>query len=154
MTAGTYAAVTGATLTNGAIDIGLVRAALAGIPVGLFCAAILFINEFPDAASDAKTGKNHLVVTLGKPAARIAFALLLASAFASVVALVVAGVLVPGALIALLAAPLAIRALVVLFKHLDDRELVVANKSIIQLHAAGGLLLAIAIATSLAGAVP
>ena len=27
---------------------------------------ILFINQFPDTNSDAKTGKNHLVVTFGK----------------------------------------------------------------------------------------
>lgn len=37
-----------------------------GIPMGLLTANILLINEFPDAASDATTGKNHLVVTFGK----------------------------------------------------------------------------------------
>jgi 1,4-dihydroxy-2-naphthoate octaprenyltransferase len=146
MTAGTFAAVTGAFLTNGALDAGLENGALAGIPVGLLCAAILFINEFPDAESDAKTGKNHLVVTLGKPAARIAFAALLSAAFASVAILVVAGVLAWPALAAFLALPLAVRALVVLFKHTEDRELVTANKSTIQLHAIAGLLFAAAIA--------
>ena len=39
---------------------------LAGAPAGLLTANILLINEFPDARSDAMTGKNHLVVTYGK----------------------------------------------------------------------------------------
>ncbi len=39
---------------------------LLGLPAGLLTANILLINEFPDADSDAKTGKNHLVVTYGK----------------------------------------------------------------------------------------
>jgi 1,4-dihydroxy-2-naphthoate polyprenyltransferase len=39
---------------------------LLGLPAGLLTANILLINEFPDADSDAKTGKNHLVVTFGK----------------------------------------------------------------------------------------
>ncbi len=39
---------------------------LIGLPAGLLTANILLINEFPDASSDATTGKNHLVVTFGK----------------------------------------------------------------------------------------
>ena len=37
-----------------------------GIPVGLLTANILIINQIPDIEADASTGKNHLVVTLGK----------------------------------------------------------------------------------------
>ncbi len=43
---------------------------LLGIPLGLLTTNILLINEFPDAKSDATTGKNHLVVTFGKKASR------------------------------------------------------------------------------------
>ena len=39
---------------------------LIGLPLGLLTANILLINEFPDAESDATTGKNHLIVTFGK----------------------------------------------------------------------------------------
>ena len=39
---------------------------LVGIPAGLLTVNILLINQFPDAESDATTGKNHLVVTFGK----------------------------------------------------------------------------------------
>ena len=43
---------------------------LLGIPLGLLTTNILLINEFPDMNSDAKTGKNHLVVTFGKKVSR------------------------------------------------------------------------------------
>ena len=43
---------------------------LLGIPLGLLTTNILLINEFPDMKSDAKTGKNHLVVTFGKKTSR------------------------------------------------------------------------------------
>ena len=44
---------------------------------------ILYINQFPDTISDAKTGKNHLIVTLGKKAARWGYLLILIAAFLS-----------------------------------------------------------------------
>ncbi len=37
-----------------------------GLPVGLLTANILIINQIPDLEADASTGKNHLVVTLGR----------------------------------------------------------------------------------------
>ena len=43
---------------------------LLGIPLGLLTTNILLINQFPDSLSDAKTGKNHLVVTFGKKKSR------------------------------------------------------------------------------------
>jgi 1,4-dihydroxy-2-naphthoate octaprenyltransferase len=39
---------------------------LVGLPVGLLTANILIINQIPDLEADASTGKNHLVVTLGR----------------------------------------------------------------------------------------
>ena len=56
---------------------------LLGIPFGLLTTNILFINQFPDAKSDAETGKNHLVVTLGKKAARWGYLVILTLAFYS-----------------------------------------------------------------------
>ena len=51
-----------------------------GIPIGFLTTNILFINQYPDYASDKKVGKNHLVVLLGKKASRwiYAFNLILA----------------------------------------------------------------------------
>jgi len=58
---------------------------LVGVPAGLLTANILLINQFPDAESDAKTGKNHLVVTYGKKkSTTIYFAILLGSFVANI----------------------------------------------------------------------
>ena len=54
-----------------------------GIPFGFLTTNILYINQFPDAVSDAKTGKNHLVVTLGKKNARWGYLFNLMGAFIS-----------------------------------------------------------------------
>ena len=56
---------------------------LLGIPLGLLTTNILLINEFPDMKSDAKTGKNHLVVTFGKKASRWIYLVFLTLAVAS-----------------------------------------------------------------------
>jgi len=54
-----------------------------GIPFGFLTTNILYINQFPDAISDASTGKNHLVVTFGKKAARWGYLIILSLAFYS-----------------------------------------------------------------------
>ena len=54
-----------------------------GIPFGFLTTNILYINQFPDAVSDASTGKNHLVVTFGKKAARWGYLIILSLAFYS-----------------------------------------------------------------------
>ena len=54
-----------------------------GIPFGFLTTNILYINQFPDAVSDASTGKNHLVVTFGKKAARWGYLIILTLAFYS-----------------------------------------------------------------------
>ena len=54
-----------------------------GIPFGFLTTNILYINQFPDTVSDAKTGKNHLIVTLGKKTARWGYLLLLSASFIS-----------------------------------------------------------------------
>ena len=56
---------------------------LLGIPLGLLTTNILLINEFPDMKSDAKTGKNHLVVTFGKKTSRWIYLLFLLLAVTS-----------------------------------------------------------------------
>jgi 1,4-dihydroxy-2-naphthoate octaprenyltransferase len=46
------------------------QALLISLPVALFISNVLLINQFPDAESDAKSGKNTLVVRLGKRKAK------------------------------------------------------------------------------------
>ena len=63
-------------------------ALLLGIPHGLLTTNILYINQYPDTVSDAKTGKNHLIVTFGKKNARWGYLLILISAFISSILLI------------------------------------------------------------------
>ena len=63
-------------------------ALLLGIPHGLLTTNILYINQYPDTVSDAKTGKNHLIVTFGKKNARWGYLLILIAAFISSILLI------------------------------------------------------------------
>lgn len=116
---------------------------LVGVPIGLLTAAILWINQFPDTASDIATGKLHLVATLGKETARWGYALLLGGAFALTAIAVALDELPVGALLAWLSLPLALHAGRILFRHYADRSLVRANVATIQLHALFGILLVV-----------
>lgn len=42
---------------------------LLGLPIACMIVAVLWVNQFPDADSDALVGKRHLVVMLGRPVA-------------------------------------------------------------------------------------
>ena len=123
-------------------------AALLGIPVGLLTTAILWINEFPDAPSDALAGKTHLVVTIGTSAARWGYVALIAVAFGTLAALVALGALAPTALLALITLPLAIRSTYILFREYRSRALVRANVGTIILQGAFGFTLACGILIS------
>jgi 1,4-dihydroxy-2-naphthoate polyprenyltransferase len=132
MTAGTVFALTGQ-LTW--LDFFI------GLPIGLLTTAILWINQFPDMASDAQAGKNNLVVVLGKQRARWGYALLVAAAFLAPLAGVIAGLLPAAALLVLAGLPLAVYATMILFRYYTDRNLIKANASTILLHLFVGLLM-------------
>lgn len=113
-----------------------------GLPAGLLTTAILWINQFPDMASDELTGKYNLVVVLGKQRARWGYVLLMVAAFGLSLVGVMLGVLPPTSLLMLAGLPLAMYAVSVLFRHYGDRSLVRANSTTILLHLVAGLLLA------------
>jgi len=133
MTAGTAYALTGSFAWTGA---------WIGLPVGLLTAAILWINEFPDAPADEEAGKEHLVVVLGKRAARWGYVGLLLGAFGFVGVGAAAGLFPDGTLLFLGGLPIAIYASAILFRHWDDRELIAANRATILLQLVAGLLMA------------
>jgi 1,4-dihydroxy-2-naphthoate octaprenyltransferase len=54
---------------------------LVSIPLGLLIAAFLWVDEFPDFASDEKANKRTLVVRLGRRAASRLFPLIFGAAF-------------------------------------------------------------------------
>jgi 1,4-dihydroxy-2-naphthoate octaprenyltransferase len=115
---------------------------LIGVPIGLLTIAILWINQFPDEASDRATGKINLVVTLGKKRARWGYPILMVAAFGLVLYWTLLSSFPIGALLILGALPLAIYASRIILREYADRTLVRANVATIQLHLLGGLLMA------------
>jgi len=116
--------------------------AVASIPIGLLIAAVLYINEFPDFLADGAVGKRTWVVRLGREKASIVYVLLMAAPYVTVVAGVATGVIPVPTLLALLTAPLALRAVLVARRfHSLSVELAPANSLTIVTHLATGLLL-------------
>jgi 1,4-dihydroxy-2-naphthoate octaprenyltransferase len=81
-------------------------AAVAGLPLALLVANILFVNQFPDREADAAVGKRTLVVRLGAERARGGSAVLAVTAHGWLLGAVLVGALPSTALAALVAAPL------------------------------------------------
>jgi 1,4-dihydroxy-2-naphthoate polyprenyltransferase len=71
----------------------------ASIPLGLFIAAFLWVNEFPDYEADRSVGKNNLVVRLGKQRASRVLPLIYVLALAVLAGAVLIGALPPLALL-------------------------------------------------------
>lgn len=120
---------------------------VAGLPAGLLTANILLINEFPDAPSDAKTGKNHLVVTYGKKKSIYIYAGILIASLLSNLGLV--ALLPDHNLWMLIVALLSFTAGLLILRHIrhhyNSRELVKSNVNTIALSALTGLLTAVAL---------
>jgi 1,4-dihydroxy-2-naphthoate octaprenyltransferase len=124
-------------------------ALLVGIPHGLLTTNILYINQYPDTVSDAKTGKNHLIVTFGKKNARWGYLLILIAAFISSILLIPSlemfgdfnkNIFIIGNF-ALFAYGLF--AFINLYKNYDKRELIHSNLKTIYLQIFYGLFIVI-----------
>ncbi len=125
---------------------------VASIPVALLVAAIVYVNEFPDRASDSAAGKRTLVVLLPLGTAIRGYVALVLVPFAVLGAAVVANVLPLPAALSCLALPLAFRAIRHLRAAYDrtssprspafvESHQVAASVSTLSLHLAVGLLL-------------
>ena len=123
----------------------LPEALLAGIPIGLLVAAIVYVNEFPDHDGDKATGKNTLIVVFGQEKARLGYVLLVLGAFVSIALMGLIGPFPRLSLIALPAAYLGIKAVQILYQHYNDRLLLPANAGTINMHLVTGLLFSIGI---------
>ena len=123
----------------------LPEALLAGIPIGLLVAAIVYVNEFPDHDGDKATGKDTLIVVFGLEQARLGYVFLVVGAFVSIIVMALNGTLPTLSLIALPAAYLGIRAVQTLYKYYNDRLLISANSGTINMHLVTGLLFCIGI---------
>lgn len=118
-------------------------ALLLALPVALWVANILLVNEIPDIAADAATGKRTLAVRLGPAGTRHLYLGLNGIAAAGVVAAVLADLLPPGSMLVLLmlgpAALLAARGLTI---GASPSTLIPSIKLTLAIHAAGTLWLA------------
>ena len=122
-------------------------AILAGIPIGLLVAAIVFVNQFPDHDGDKATGKNNLVVVFGPEKARIGYVALVVGAFVSIIALAwTKPITFPTlSLISLITSVYSIFTIKTLYKHYDNRLLQPANAGTIGLHFLTGLFFCVGI---------
>jgi 1,4-dihydroxy-2-naphthoate polyprenyltransferase len=106
-------------LLTGTIDT---IAWVSSIPAFLLTYNLLLLNEFPDAEADIAGGRHHMVILLGKSRARWLYVAVEAGAYVAIVAGVVAGVLTPWALVALVAGIFAAKAIAGAIKDYDSFE--------------------------------
>ncbi|WP_029525695.1 prenyltransferase [Polaromonas glacialis] len=123
------------------------RPLVAGLPFALLVAAILYLNQFPDARAGAAAGKRTLVVRLGTRQARWGYVALAATAYLWLAAAVVLGVLPVACALGLLPAALSFKAGRQLLRDADrPGRLVPAIKATIAAANLQGLLMALALA--------
>jgi 1,4-dihydroxy-2-naphthoate octaprenyltransferase len=120
------------------------EALYASLPVALFIALILYVNEIPDRAGDSVVGKRTLPVRWPKERVVAGYAIGAVAAYALIVAGVVVGIMPVWTLLALLTVPMA-RSVHRGVERNYDRpyELMPAMQNNIALHLATGVLLVI-----------
>lgn len=124
---------------------------VASIPVAILVMLILYVNEIPDAKSDAMAGKRTLVVRWSRSRVTTAFLVAALTAFASLIAGVVAGVLPPPTLLALLALPLVFQIYNgIRSYYTNPYKLMATMGKNVQLHAIFGVLLLIGYGVAIA----
>ncbi len=116
---------------------------LISLPVALMVAAILHANNIRDMPADRAANKRTLVVMFGLRFARAEYVALVGGAYVSLVALVIAGLVPPGGLLALLTLPEARRLIAIFYTHTDTPTLHQAQGRTARLHGLFGLLLVI-----------
>ena len=115
---------------------------VASLPMAFLIAAILYVNEFPDYKADMAVGKKHLVVRMGRERAVWGVHLLFLFTFLAVVIGAFVGLLPLYVLVALLAAPFAIKASLYCARfHSSSFDMVPANAATIMTHMFTGILL-------------
>jgi 1,4-dihydroxy-2-naphthoate octaprenyltransferase len=120
---------------------------VASLPIALLIALVLYVNEIPDRRGDARAGKRTLPVRFGQRTIVTGYRLVVAAAFAVLVAGVAVGLLPIPALLMLLTLPLALRVERGLAPNYDNPYGLMAVMGVnIRLHLYAGLLLVAAYA--------
>lgn len=97
---------------------------IASVPSGILVHNLLLLNEFPDTEADSKANRKTTPITLGKKRASIIYSMLTIIVFLWIIGAVIAGVMPVFTLIALLALPLAIKAIRGALKYGDMNRLI------------------------------
>lgn len=119
-------------------------ACIAGIPVGILIANVLYINQFPDKEADQAVGKNHWVVRWGKKKAAKVFVVLVAAVYISVALGVIFKILPFFSLIALFTIPINFKGAILAWHNFDcSPRLRPAQALTILSHLTTGLLLSL-----------
>lgn len=118
------------------------EALYASLPVAILIMLVLYLNQIPDAPSDAKAGKRTIVVRLSKDTIIGGYALSVAVTYALVIGGAISGLMPVWTLLALATIPLALKVLKGLRAHYESPyELMATLGQNIQLHLFMGLLL-------------
>jgi len=115
---------------------------LASVPVGLLAVALLVVNNLRDIPGDGVAGKRTLAVRLGDARTRVLYVGCLAVAFAGVAVVAIDR---PGALLALVALPLAVRPVRRVTDGARGRDLIAVLGGTGRLQLVAGALLAVGI---------
>jgi len=99
---------------------------VASVPSGILVHNLLLLNEFPDVEADRKAGRKTLPIAVGKAKASIAYSVLTVAVYLWIIGGVVAGLMPPFSLIALLTLPFAIKAIQGALKYQELTKLVPA----------------------------
>jgi len=121
-------------------------ALVGGVAIGALACAILLANNLRDAPTDAESGKRTLAVRLGSPRTRSLFLVLIALAYVLAVALAIAGY--PWAVLALVSAPLAVRAALPVIRQARGTDLIPVLRDTGMSELAYAALLALGLAVS------
>ena len=97
---------------------------IAAVPSGILVHNLLLLNEFPDTEADGKAKRKTTPITLGKRRASVVYSALTIIVFLWIIGAVIVGVMPVFSLIALLALPLAIKAIRGALKYEDMNRLV------------------------------
>ena len=93
-----------------------------GLPNAFLITAVIWINEFPDLEADRDTGKRNLVVVLGLDRSRAVYSALMQLPYPTLMALALAKVYSPGLLLGLLAFPLSLKAIRLVYAIDEERH--------------------------------
>jgi 1,4-dihydroxy-2-naphthoate octaprenyltransferase len=115
---------------------------IASVPVGIFIALVLYVNEIPDRSGDSAVGKRTLPVRWSRTAVVRGFLVAAAAAFLLIAIAAPAGMLPRPTLIALLALPLALEVYRGIGRDYNaPYDLMSTMGKNVQLHLLAGLLL-------------